>query len=97
MAGPQEKVWIQTADSVWELALVLKRNDSEASLQVQLLSSDSLRTISQVDAVLFDQTHSQQLDDLCEMNNLHEAPLLHTLAERLRSDKMYTAVSNIMM
>ena len=37
-----------------------------------------------------DRTHLSSLNDLCEMNSLHEAPLLDILRRRWLSDSMYT-------
>ena len=42
-------------------------------------------------------THLQDLSDLCEMNNLHEAPLLDILRRRHRNDKIYTNTGNVLI
>lgn len=44
-----------------------------------------------------DPSHLLDLDDLCDMNSLHEAPLLDILKRRLRKDKIYTYIGNFLV
>lgn len=44
-----------------------------------------------------DPTHLLDLDDLCEMNNLHEGPLLDMLRKRVHADKIYTNTGNVLI
>ncbi len=44
-----------------------------------------------------DDSHLQELDDLCDMNNLHEAPLLDVVRRRLFRNKIYTYTGDILL
>ena len=44
-----------------------------------------------------DDSHLQELDDLCNMNNLHEAPLLDVVRRRLFRNKIYTYTGDILL
>lgn len=44
-----------------------------------------------------DPTHLMDLDDLCDMKNLHEGPLLHILRRRFFSNRIYTYVGDILI
>jgi myosin-5 len=44
-----------------------------------------------------DASHMRDLDNLCDMNSLHEAPLLHMIHKRFLRDKIYAFVGNVLL
>ena len=47
--------------------------------------------------VIVDPTHLEDTDNLCTMNNLHEAPLIFSLRRRYKSDSIYTLAGDILI
>lgn len=47
--------------------------------------------------VRFDSSHFNDVNDLCELNYLHEAPLLFTLKKRFFQDKIYTNAGDVLI
>ena len=45
----------------------------------------------------FDPTHSENFQDMCKMNDLHEAPLLNLLKMRYMQDKIYTTAGSMIL
>lgn len=44
-----------------------------------------------------DASHLLDMDDLCDMNHLHEAPLTHCLKRRFAQDKIYTMTGDVLI
>ena len=61
----------------WELGEWIKKDISTKILTFQI-GNERLEVNTQ-DTCELDLTHLQDLDDICNMNNLHEAPLLDML------------------
>ena len=49
------------------------------------------------DVHTFDATHSENFQDLCKMNDLHEAPLLNLLKMRYMQDEIYTTAGSMIL
>jgi myosin-5 len=84
-------VWVRSATDAWVEATLLSSDEdyvtvndpSDASKQVVYPKGDVHKV---------DKTHGLLFDDVCSINDLHEAPLLHLLRCRYREDQIYTAV-----
>lgn len=98
-------VWIPHKDFEWILGEILEdKGDSYLILEkylktIKLSASTEPQTILiKKDAVVeFDPSHIDDLDDLCQMNNLHEAPLLYILNDRWINDKIYSYSSDVLI
>ena len=55
------------------------------------------QTVNLSDTHVFDSSHVLDLDDLCMMNNMHEAPLLDLLKRRFRKNKIYTLSGSVLI
>jgi myosin heavy subunit len=109
-----KKVWIPTKDTGWELVNVLsvgtepKEEDISLTVSMPVAAKDGgvgrLSTTASVQkntTRYYDPSHSldvNDLDDLCLLNHLHEAPLLDCLHRRYKEDLIYTSIgSNILV
>jgi myosin V len=91
-------IWIPDETHVWKLVkLIQTKHESEEILIRDLDSSNEEKIISSQVTHPLDPTHLQNLDDLCGMNNLHEAPLLSILKQRFYSDDIYTNTGNVLI
>lgn len=94
--------WMAHPKRVWDFVRIARRQVSEDGTPVLHVvsvqySDEGVVTVPEVETFPFDPSHSAQLKDLCEMNNLHEAPLLYTLEKRMERGDIYTAASNIVI
>ena len=55
------------------------------------------KAVAKADTIAADSTHLSDLDDLCNMNSLHEAPLLDMLRRRYANDVIYTYIANLII
>ncbi|DBA02384.1 TPA: hypothetical protein N0F65_007203 [Lagenidium giganteum] len=90
-----EKVWVPCPVNVWQLGTVME--DDGEKLHVHLSEKDEEQqfTIDQVHP--FDPTHSLDLQNISEMDNLHQAPLLDLLRRRYLQDRIYTYTGDILI
>ncbi len=89
-------VWIAHPEKVWDLVQIVHRDVSQRQATVATREGAE-KAVPESQLIPFDMSHTAELDDLCDMNNLHEAPLLDTLAKRISKDRMYTSASNILI
>lgn len=91
------QAWVEDAEEVWRLATV--RGVSADGDQLSVLNTDEETTtvVEKVKSHPFDPSHAIDMDDLAHLNNMHEAPLLHVLKRRFRSDKIYTTCSDVLI
>lgn len=98
-----EFIWIPDDKSVYERAKILEdhivANDkSEKLVKVKTLGKvPEERTFQRSQCYDVDATHMLDLDDLIEMNSLHEAPLLDVLRRRWIKDNMYTYTGDFLV
>lgn len=101
-------VWTPHPDpaELWQLVQIVSTSDASRTGVVCVrecgeggaeVDAADMREISASAVVPFDPTHLADLDDLCAMNNLHEAPLLYALRRRFFRDAMYTSAGNILI
>ena len=98
-----EFIWIPDEKSVFERAKILEdhiiTNDKKDShVKVKTMGKvPEERTLLRSQCYDVDATHMVDLDDLIEMNSLHEAPLLDVLRRRWIKDNMYTYTGDFLV
>jgi Myosin head (motor domain) len=91
-----DKVWIPHRDREWVLAAFVR--DEGSSYIVESLDGAKTRsTVEKAMTCVLDPTHNLDLDNLCLMNNLHEAPLLDVLRRRFIQDTIYTNTADVLI
>lgn len=95
------RVWVPHEKDVWQLLLV-ESHDKEVSSEqadevVVITESGEKKSVSVNNIHALDPTHLLNLDDLCGMSNLHEAPLLDMLKRRSISDQIYTNTGSVLI
>lgn len=89
------QLWVQRAPDVWQLAP--EQHREEASGKALVLLDGKLTEVPLAKTAEFDPSHLKDLADLCDMNNLHEAPLFDTIRRRYLADNIYTNAGNILI
>nr|CCA15654.1 myosinlike protein putative [Albugo laibachii Nc14] len=82
-----EKVWCPDPRNVWQLGTIVE--DAGTILHVVVSGTDEEQTLAREQVHPYDPTHALDLNNLSEMDNLHQAPLLDLLRRRYLSDKIY--------
>lgn len=90
-----EKVWCPDPRNVWQLGTVVE--DDGEKLHVLLPDADSEQQFTFEQVHPYDPSHSVNLNNVAEMDNLHEAPLLDLLRRRYLEDKIYTYTGDILI
>jgi myosin V len=70
---------------------------AEISLERINLTNYQRTSFTRNELCEYDSSHLENLDDLCMMNNLHEAPLIHILRRRWMDDRIYTYASEVLI
>lgn len=91
----ESKLWIPSKEEVWELGVITSLSDD--SVTMQTLAEGKTVTLKKAETHMLDETHLGNLDDLCQMNNLHEGPLLQMLRRRLLNNQIYTYSSDVLI
>ena len=91
------KVWIPHDTRVYELAEFISENVETGEITVLSIEDKILRTLQKLASTPADASHLHDVDDLCAMNNLHEAPLLQMLKSRYFVNNIYTYIGNILI
>eukprot|EP01038_Epipyxis_sp_PR26KG_P020221 gene20221-28610_t len=93
-------IWVPDNVDVWVLGEVIGYDDANDSVIVKLNNNDNREKESKFvvkDTIVVDSTHLQDLNNLCLLNNLHEAPLLDLLRRRNTKDIIYTNVGKVLI
>jgi len=96
-------VWIPDKNHGWCAAQVIHYDKESQQFDVEALNesvyyTNSIRqTFHHSKIHPIDPSHMYDLDNMCLMNNMHEAPLLDLLRRRFYLDKMYTLSGNILI
>ena len=85
-----EKVWCPDPRNVWQLGTVVE--DDGEKLYVILDETEEEHAFSIEETHPFDPSHALDLNNISEMDNLHQAPLLDLLRRRYLQDKIYVSV-----
>ena len=98
-----EHVWVPDDETVYELAKIVQDHishpgEKESFVKVELLGKRRIeKEFPKSWTYLVDKSHLQDLNDLIEMNSLHEAPLLDVLRRRWLKDSMYTYTGDFLV
>jgi len=90
-------VWIPTESNSWELAKWLGEDLATGMVTVEVEGTKAHLTLNKTQTHQLDPSHLLDLDDLCQMNNLHEAPLLNMLKRHLLAQKIYTNTGDVLI
>jgi myosin-5 len=89
-----DSVWIRSKEHVWEAVKVHVREED----QVTVLATDGqLVAYGPSDVLSVDPSHLEDQDDLCAVNNLHDAPLLDILRRRFCNNVIYTDIGRVLI
>ncbi len=89
-------LWVSDENDVWVKRKLVRVDDVNNTVTVETDDQKLLQLpIDKSHAV--DSTHLLNLDDLCEMSNLHEAPLLDILRRRVAVDDIYTSTGSVLI
>jgi myosin-5 len=86
-----EKVWCPDPRNVWQLGTVVE--DDGERLHVVSDETGEEQAFSIKETHPFDPSHALDLNNVAEMDNLHQAPLLDLLRRRYLQDKIYVSHS----
>ena len=92
----KREVWCTHEELCWQKGEVGVIDGEQVTLYIP--ESDEVRSavpISQICEV--DETHEANLDNVTDMNNLHEAPLLYLLRRRLEQRTIYTWAGSVLV
>lgn len=95
------RLWVPHDKDVWQL-LVVENQEADVSLDdpdevVVITDRGEKRSVLIKDTHALDPTHLLNLNDLCGMSNLHEAPLLDMLRRRTINDQIYTNTGSVLI
>ncbi len=97
MLNVGDRIWISHKVDAWELGHFIQ-DVGDGNLIVESHGSNSnRRMVGRNEYHRPDPTHFEDLEDLCTMNHLHEAPLLDCLRRRFFNDKIYTTTGDVLI
>ena len=82
----EEQVWVPDPEFVWCLGRVV---DTRGDVLIVQTSNHPWREFNRQDVYPFIPSHGLNLENVAEMNDLHEAPLLDLLRRRYSDDQIY--------
>lgn len=88
-----EKVWCPDPRNVWVLGTVVE--DDGERLHVIVPENENEQQFPILQTHPYDPTHSFDLNNISEMDNLHQAPLLDLLRRRYLQDKIYVRINHL--
>lgn len=89
------QVWIPDDDEAWEVGIVMQELEEE--FVVVENDRKAQKSLKKSQIFLVDHTHLLDHDNICAMQMLHEAPLLHLLKSRYKSEKHYTFAADVLV
>jgi myosin heavy subunit len=92
LGGAGTALWCRIAGR-WELGTL--RGTQKANLVVNIEGTDHM--VEPRDATRFEPSHAQDLPNMVQMHNLHEAPLLYLLQRRLKNGSIYTWAGDVLL
>ena len=93
-------VWIPEKSQIWCRGTVLQSDAVRSEMEIEYCDSTggkNIVTVSSTTVHPVDPTHMLNLDNICLMNNMHEAPLLDLLRRRFSNNEIYTLTGNILI
>lgn len=96
---PGTKVWVSDPKVLWRIGEVqsLASDLQNATVYVPDAPDEKIQTMAMTKLYAFDPSHIVDHDDIAQMNNMHEAPLLNVLRQRFEGDKIYTFTADILL
>jgi myosin heavy subunit len=92
------KIWIPHPLDLWILCDIVSVNEQQGTAVVKSTTSPfSQQNINLSETQQYHPTHSHELDNLCLMNNFHEAPLLYSLRKRYEKNIIYTSIGDVLI
>lgn len=88
-------VWCPDKAKVWQIGKVV--GESESSLIVRMGEDEEQHEFRLEQLHAHDPSHSLNLNNVAEMDNLHEAPLLDLLRRRYAEESIYTFTGDILI
>ncbi len=93
---PPAMLWVPDEKEVWILLQQLSSEETDKTYSV-MGKDGRVFSVPQSAVHPLDSTHLLNLSDLCEMSNLHEAPLLDVLRRRVSEDSIYTNTGSVLI
>lgn len=85
------RVWtFNKSTEEWNMWNLLHDDVIQKTVTIFQIDPTETIEIKKSEICMVDPTHLLDLDDLCNMNNLHEAPLISILRKRWLESKIYT-------
>lgn len=93
------KVWIKDAKLLWRIGEIISMLVEDKCCQVSVPDHllEPIQIVPCKDTLSFDPSHVLNHDDIAQMNNLHEAPLLQLLHERYLREEIYTFTADVLL
>ncbi len=91
------QLWVPHPTEEWSLAFFLQDDAASKGYMVENIDGTSRQTVDKGKTCVLDASHLIDLDNLCSMNNLHEAPLLDILRRRFKKDLIYTFTGDVLI
>ena len=92
LGGAGTVLWCSIAGR-WELGTL--KGTQKSKLVVTVEGTDHL--VESKDVTRFEASHAQDLPNMVQMHNLHEAPLLYLLQRRLKNGSIYTWAGDVLI
>lgn len=90
------KIWIPHSTDIWILCDIISVNEVLGTTIVK--TDDNKEIIINLNLTQqYHPTHSNELNNLCRMNNFHEAPLIYSLRQRYFKNKIYTNIGDVLI
>lgn len=91
------KIWVPHPVDLWILCDILSVDEQQGIAIVQSNNENNQQTINLSLTQYYHPSHTHELDNLCIMNNFHEAPLLYSLKQRYHKQKIYTSIGDVLI
>eukprot|EP01033_Poteriospumella_lacustris_P013883 gene13883-9924_t len=95
------QIWIPDDVEVWKIATVtsVQGEGISATYTVDATPANAKgpKSFTHAQIIAVDASHLVDMDNMCMMNNMHEAPLLDLLRRRFLEKNIYTFTSNILI
>jgi len=86
-------IWISCKKDVWSLGEII----SSTPTHVKVLRGNREETLAIEETSVHDPSHDLNINDISNLNNLSEAPLLHLLRRRFVDNSIYTYCGHVLI
>ena len=93
----QYEVWTRSDAECWQRAEVTLKSADGDSYTLYIPGDGSVVSVPRSEVCEVNPSHDDDLSNVTQMNNLHEAPLLHLLHRRLENRTIYTWAGAVLM